>query len=630
MSVVNPNSVIDRFLHPPEVEQLHQGIADLGAISSALLVPFLAQRLLSTRVAWLNRRWFLGRGIDVTLASERARVEAWLVAEFGYIVPAASAVQPKMECKTFYADRYGSTEGTTPHGGSGRSGIAGRFSAKGIGTTPLVGKGAAPGHAHGCASLEECLREAVYSEVIGAEAPHGAVPTIAVLDIGIDFVDPDARIPSQRHSRRGLLIRPCVLRPAHAERAALFRRADGAHEHLNQREDVARTRAIVHTWAQAGLPSDVAVPANTLISRLAQQIAFAQVHRFTGGGVFSSNVSLLGEWLDFGNAHALPDWSHAKVLDHAAGFGAEHVTLRAICQSVAFYLRKYGGQNEPADAIEAKLAKNAADAYGDAWSQECTALFLPAGTVANGSPLSRAVRAYFERQQLRRVRYQYGRAIEGAHADAPWLGDEVGMLASGAANEGTMSEDMRAIYTALQAACAGLHLKRDLEDACRTAMRRLRQRPLLDRGELIDAIHRLLRQCARGAVIDAHAVEAALDDIIGQSRAHWPALPERFIVHAQKAFGSSSVLLCTDGRNGHSVIWLEGASLGHRLRLFDAWLEPDSWNDLRQSRGTWSVGVIVSSFEEWLRSSSPSAQATRAAPGVFQWYGSAPSVLPIG
>lgn len=203
------------------------------------------------------------------------------------------------------------------------------------------------------------------------------------------------------------------------------------------------------------------------------------------------------------------------------------------------------------------------------------------------------------------------------------------MLASGAANEGTMSEDMRAIYTALQAACAGGNLKPDIQSACQTAMRRLRQRPLLDRGELIDAIHRLLREHTRGSVIDARAVEGVLDDIIGQSRAHWPALPDALTVRAQKAFGSSSVLLCTDGRRGHSVIWMEGPALGRRLRLFDAWLEPDGWDDIRQSLGTWSTGVIVSSFEEWLTSSSPSAQATRAAPGVFHWYGGVPSAPPI-
>ena len=494
MSAVKPQGVIDRFFHPSEVEQLHQGIPDLGAISPDLLVPFPAQRLVSMRVAWLNRRWFLARGIDVTLVSERERVEAWLVAEFGYISQAASTALPKTDRKTFYADRYGSTEGTTPHGGSGRSGIAGRFSAKGIGVTPLVGKGAAPGHAHGCATLEECLREAVYSEIIGAESPHGAVPTIAVLDTGIDFIDPDARTRSQRHSRRGLLIRPCVLRPAHAERAALFRRADGMHELQNQREDVARARAVVHTWARAALPRRTAVPAETLIGRLAQQIAFAQVHRFTGGGLFSSNVSLLGEWLDFGNAHALPDWSHAKVLDHAAGFGAEQLTLRAICHSIAFYLWKYGGQAGPVHTIEARLTKIAADAYNDAWNRECAALFLPDDAAANNLPLTGAIRAYFERQQNRRVRYQYGRAVDGGNANAPWLGEEIGTLVSGTTNEGAMSEGMHAIYIALKAACAGVRLKPNIHDACRTALRRLRDRPLLDRGELVDAIHRLLRE----------------------------------------------------------------------------------------------------------------------------------------
>ena len=113
-------AVIGEFFRSHEIAMLHRGIADLAQVSTSLLVPFTARRLMAAQVAWLNVRWFLQHGLDVTDATERERVERWLLAEFGYVVVDGAAPGAMGGSKIFHSDRYGSTEGTTPHGGGGR------------------------------------------------------------------------------------------------------------------------------------------------------------------------------------------------------------------------------------------------------------------------------------------------------------------------------------------------------------------------------------------------------------------------------------------------------------------------------------------------------------------------------
>src|SRR5690242_11540964 len=123
-AVAPMTAVIAKYFSAPEIAALERGAVDLASISASLLVPFHAQRLDRARLAWLNVRWFLQQGIDVLNESTRRRAEAWLLDEFAYEATPVRGISSSA-FKAFYADRYGSTEGTTPHGGSGRSGIVG-------------------------------------------------------------------------------------------------------------------------------------------------------------------------------------------------------------------------------------------------------------------------------------------------------------------------------------------------------------------------------------------------------------------------------------------------------------------------------------------------------------------------
>ena len=240
-------TAVSRHFSADEIARLKRGLPRLAQWSNSILGPFDARRLRSGAVAWVNHRWFLERGFDLSQGGVRERVIAWLVDEFAWCV-ATNGKGFASEGRTLWADRYGSSDGSCPYGGSARVATIGCFQVKGIGQTPMVGKGAVAGHTHGCLSLAECLREAIWAEFAEAEFPRGAVPVIAVLDTGLEFSSPDSEDRYDQNVRRGILIRPAVVRPAHAERAPLFGHPVG--DFINrQSEDVQRTRDVIARWA---------------------------------------------------------------------------------------------------------------------------------------------------------------------------------------------------------------------------------------------------------------------------------------------------------------------------------------------------------------------------------------------
>ncbi|WP_426933647.1 hypothetical protein [Xanthomonas arboricola] len=394
---------------------------DISAISPSALVSFPTRRLRGAAVVWMNNGWFLEKGIDLTTPSTYDRVADWLVNEFAFCVYGDRGHIADFDAtkKEFYADRYGTTEGTSPHGGSGRVGISGQFQVKGIGITPLVGSGAHVDHSHGALSLQEAILEAVYSEIAAREFPFGAIPVIAVLDTGFGE-DLDG---SGKHIRRALLIRPLAIRAAHAERAPLFLRSVRGFAN-SQKEDANRVRQISEAWSR-GFDSRALAsldPLKFFISRVVQQIAFTNVHRFFSGGFFSSNVSVSGEIIDFGNMHVLPDWGSAEVAGGAVMFGTEQVLFKRIIRSITFSFLKYAIPDlfsEFAD-ICAKMQAYADKQFTKYFRRECLSIFSLNEHDQASEEIFSIISSFLSNERRIRTYYAFGRLESIALTKIPY------------------------------------------------------------------------------------------------------------------------------------------------------------------------------------------------------------------
>jgi hypothetical protein len=559
-----------------ESRRLEAGLVRLEEWGPRMLVPFQARQLRHSTVLWTNRRWFFERQFDLARPDTRQRMEAWLVDEFAYAIPRAGDSQSAFthRAKTLHADRYGSSTGRTPHGGSGRVATIGAFQAKGIGVTPLVGTGGDREHSHGCCSIEEAIREAIYSEVAAAEYPHGAVPVIAILATELSLPEPDP-------SKRAIVVRPAVLRIAHAERAPLFMESLTGYRN-SQPDDASRTRDVIQRWikhAVIGLPE--------LVSRIAEQVAFGQVHRMFSGGFFSSNLTVDGAIMDYGGMRALPDWRNARNLDGVAGFGDEMKIVDKMIESLAFYFAKYKPKHSAAPAFGAALRRCAQQAHERAFARECLRIWnVPAdATAALGADIVQRLRHYFSSQQRQQVNYKH---------DVPdpfsWLHDDIGAPAE--------SETLRAISAALHQSFANLP---DCDERCWrawiTADRYLMPRESLYREALKARIEQL-------TVIPTE-VREFVRATVASGRRHWPKLPSDLTVLAQVSYEGSTALLCDEFTTRRQVYWLEGLCVQDCLILFDLELTPAGASDIgaQVANRAWTARVPASRLAHlpWLK-----------------------------
>ena len=305
------------------------------------------RRLQKARLLWLNERAARDDATFHALGADKAAYGRHLLMACGYVVDTTSG-----GCDAVgHADRYGGA-GIGRNGGSGRNVFINGYQVKGVGRTPLVSALTAESHASGGAYLEECVREAIFSEVVAAEFPYGAVPTLAIIDTGLVQVWDTALGP--KRERRTLLVRPAFVRPAHFERAVGFhspRPFEGFRDH----------QRVVQTFGTAtGLlgKDRLRQRFEALGGRWAHQLAYAFVHRLPHGSNTSSNIAFDGRLVDFGAMTALPSWSKAATALLVDPFESRFASLEQAIRSMSYY---FGRHLDPrlveTPAIEARVAR---------------------------------------------------------------------------------------------------------------------------------------------------------------------------------------------------------------------------------------------------------------------------------
>jgi hypothetical protein len=250
------------------------------------------------------------------------------------------------------ADRYGGP-GLANNGGSGRSVYVNDYLVKGIGPTPLVSMMSPECHRTGVAYLEECVREAVFSEIVDLEFPFGSVPTLAVIDTGRTHLPPHQSTPSPE--RTALLVRPPFFRVAHLLRATSFVSSYVNEGTLDQARVLEVLRLAIGEYGNEGLVEEF----YRLLERLTHQMAYSFVHRLPHGAVLPSNVAFDGRLVDFGAMTAVPSWARTATVIFAESFEDRFACIPAIVRLIGYYFNRYVdrglGSEEWAHRLENKF-----------------------------------------------------------------------------------------------------------------------------------------------------------------------------------------------------------------------------------------------------------------------------------
>jgi hypothetical protein len=365
---------------------------NLTKLGDHIFVSFPVRPLVGAKVIWMNERWMIESGMDPLDSKCYSDFELKLLNYFGVSSTFFATDNAKSKSSYLFADRYGATGGSI-HGGSGRCGVRDGFIAKGIGKTPLVNERADPHHKDGLMSLSESLKETMFSEITGRELPWGAIPVVAVIDAGFDYLCPEGR----ESRRAAILIRPTFVRPAHFERSIFF--GKGGQVQSEQFQDALKVKEAISvaTKDPARYPS-----VEEMFHRFAEQLGASRALRFWQGKFLTSNISIDGSIVDFGAFRAVPNWRAAEGLAGEV-FGAEIIQLRNSFLSVSSYFVKYSTEHLQNGDIRSHLAKLTL-IENNSFTETC----LAALGVDNNDSFLRAELAclltrYFNAQQKKRV-----------------------------------------------------------------------------------------------------------------------------------------------------------------------------------------------------------------------------------
>lgn len=304
------------------------------ALPAESFVPFQVQRLASPKLLWSN--------VDALHGREPL--------DFAYCIPfdeerAGSYLQ---QDATAFGERYGGP-GLGGNSGGVRCGLIGDVQVKGIGRNPLAGTTTDFWHKHGGSSVQDCVRESIWGEILNASLPYGAVRALAIISTGTTFDAEVADTKKKTKVPRALLLREPVLRPAHYLRSVFSAPSSEMKGHCT---DVTRTMRTIqkietlhHYLNQGGIDTNSSTTLGAMLSdtfrRAAHQIAASRAKRIIHGSLISSNFGMDGRWLDFGTVTTLSDFGRAIVSPGSLDLWNQQASVVDTINDLHFYLTKY-------------------------------------------------------------------------------------------------------------------------------------------------------------------------------------------------------------------------------------------------------------------------------------------------
>lgn len=310
-------------------------------------VPVGLMRIENPKIIYLNHAAIVRDPNFAACDFDTTRYEKHLLSACAYLVadPDTQYERGRNYDAVGYADRYGGT-GIGSNGGSGRAIIVNGYHVKGVGRTQLVSSLTDAAHASGGAYLEETVREVIYGEIVRAEFPHSAIPTLALVDTGLIQVWDEPAGP--KVERRTLLVRPCFVRPAHFHRASNF----VSHNIKEGQEDTARVAVFFERMSSLLGVDALGNRYREFWVAWAAQMAYSFVHRMPHGSNTVSNICCDGKLLDFGATSAVPSWANVATMLTPQPFVAQFAGVLRALRATAYYFGRY---LEPQLATEAGI-----------------------------------------------------------------------------------------------------------------------------------------------------------------------------------------------------------------------------------------------------------------------------------
>jgi hypothetical protein len=324
----------------------------INTLPSACFVPYKMRRIANADVLYVNFDLFHQYGLLNDTAEITPEVRKFILDHFAYARPTEGHEVSDFllsEERTFYAERYGGG-GIMSHGGGARAALFDRFQIKGCGPNPLLGKTKDFSHKHGSMTLEEAIRETIFSELAHHALPFGGSRVFAILTTRSPAWHYIAHEDRVMGVPRALIVRESKARPANFLRAASFKPRAGI---LSDAERVrAAMSALMENLPEA--PGSEALAAEEdfprrfkqMVCNAAEQSAAAKVKRIFHGSITPSNVLLNGGWVDFGTASVVPGYDQFITTDHQPAYWNDVFSSFGCAADLHGAIVRYGSESQ--------------------------------------------------------------------------------------------------------------------------------------------------------------------------------------------------------------------------------------------------------------------------------------------
>lgn len=261
-----------------------------------------------------------------------------------------------------FAELYGGA-GVGPNAGGVRCANVGGCQVKGVGPTILAGRSTDKWHRHGACSIQDAVKEAIYSELFHLALPHGAARAVAVFDLGVTFTTEIGVEKLPGSARRALFVREPIVRLAHFMRSSFMDVDHDVAARELPRMQSAVPRLVDHICAGEGQPclETVEVGLQKLYWRVIEQTVAMRLKRIVHGSMIPSNFGVDGRLLDFTTATAVSTLQPVVVSLGSACSQTQHKQVLDTLPDLVFYLSKFDNRCRANRPRLERVSRNVAD-----------------------------------------------------------------------------------------------------------------------------------------------------------------------------------------------------------------------------------------------------------------------------
>ena len=290
--------------------------------------------------------------VETQLTTLRNPQLEWICKDNAHLLPAELACMPMADEPGYiynnnrlvsgYAEIYGGA-GVGANAGGVRCANLDQCQIKGIGPTTLAGRSTDKWHRHGACSIQDAVKETIFSELFHHATPYGSARAVAVISIGASFATEIGADKLPGSAPRALFVREKIVRLAHFMRSSFIDSNSPLRVQELTRMRICVPLLVDYLCEDSNEKNfeNASKGIEKIFWRIFQQTIAMRIGRLVHGSMIPSNFGLDGRLLDFTTSTAISTLQPVVVTLGSACSQTQHKQVADSLFDVLFYISKF-------------------------------------------------------------------------------------------------------------------------------------------------------------------------------------------------------------------------------------------------------------------------------------------------